>query len=403
MRILVQKFGGTSVSTQSRRDRLAQRVLKAKSMGYHVVVVVSAMGRKGEPYATDTLLALGLAANSDLQKRERDLLLSCGETISAAVVAGLLQKYGLRAQAFTGAQAGILTDAEFGSASCLNVDPRRLLAALENDIVPVVTGFQGVDAMGDVTTIGRGGSDTTAALLGVALKAEMVEIYTDVDGIMTADPRLAPEARVLHCISYDEVYQMADHGANVIHPRAVDVAMRGSVPLLIRNALSEAEGTLVTHPTGEAADASGNDVVTNISALKDRTQITLSGISPAQAQAALQVLAGRRISIDLINLFPSMAVFTVTGEDGPRAREALEEEGLSFTMLEGCSKVSAIGSRMRGIPGVMSRILTALQKDGIEVLQTADSHMTICCLVRGEQAPDAVRALHREFDLARVP
>jgi len=399
MKILVQKFGGTSVSTAERREMLTQRVLHARAQGYKVVVVVSAMGRRGEPYATDTLLSLGDAAFADLAAREKDLLMSCGETISAVVVAGFLQAKGLAAQAFTGAQAGILTDSRFGSASCLHVDPRALIAALEQDIVPVVTGFQGVDAQGAVTTLGRGGSDTTAALLGVALKAELVEIYTDVDGIMTADPRVAPKARVLHSISYDEVYQMADNGAGVIHPRAVDVAMRGSVPLLIRNALSDAQGTLVTHPAGEAADARSDEPVANISALRNRTQATLRHTSPAQVQEILHLLADSHISIDLINLFPDSAVFTVSDADTPVLDDLFREKGVEYSLLSHCAKVSAIGERMRGIPGVMARVLTALQSQGIEVLQTADSHMTIACLVRGDATDDAVRALHEAFHL----
>lgn len=397
MKILVQKFGGTSVSTQERRQMLVQRVLKARSQGYKVVLVVSAMGRKGEPYATDTLLSLAAAANPHMDAREKDLLMSCGETISAVLIAGLLQASGVRAQAFTGAQAGILTDDHFGSASCLSVDPRALIRALEEDTVPVITGFQGVSARGDVTTLGRGGSDTSAALVGVALKAELVEIYTDVDGIMTADPRVAPQARVLHSISYDEVYQMADNGAGVIHPRAVDVAMRGNVPLLIRNALSDAQGTLVTHPNGEAGDVSDEQVVANVSALKNRTQITLENTRAVQVQEVLSALAQARISIDLINLFPASAIFTISADDTPALTALLEERGISYRARENCAKVSVIGSRMRGIPGVMSRVMTALQEMGIDVLQTADSHMTISCLVDADRMGDAVRALHEAF------
>ncbi len=401
MKIIVQKFGGTSVSTPERRALLTEHVLRAVGQGYKVAVVVSAMGRKGDPYATDTLLSLGQNAYPQLSAREKDLLMSCGETISAVVVAGCLQSAGLSSRAFTGAQAGVFTDSTFGAASCLHVDPRALNECLEKDIIPVVTGFQGIDSQGDITTLGRGGSDTTAALLGVALKAEMVEIYTDVDGIMTADPRITPNARVLHSISYDEVYQMADNGAGVIHPRAVDVAMRGNVPLLIRNAMSDAQGTLVTHPAGMAADITGDETVANISVLRKRTQAILKQTDPAQVQEILQLLAKARVSIDLINLFPDSAIFTVSDEDSGVMEPILANHGIRYTLLPGCAKVSAIGEKMRGIPGVMARVLTALQSRGIEVLQTADSHMTIACLVRGESADEAVRALHEAFHLDR--
>jgi len=401
MKILIQKYGGTSVSTPERREVLSRRVMEARDEGYKVVVVVSAMGRKGDPYATDTLLSLGCETNPHLTVREKDLLMSCGETISSVVITGLLQSKGIAAQAFTGAQAGVLTDSNFGSASCLHVDPHTLLEALEQDMTPVVTGFQGIDSQGCITTLGRGGSDTTAALLGVALQAERVEIYTDVDGIMTADPRVAPNARVLHSISYDEVYQMADNGAGVIHPRAVNVAMRGNVPLLIRNAMNDTPGTLVSHPVGQAADLTGDEPVANISALRNRTQATLKHTRPAQVQEILGLLAKAHISIDLINLFPDSAVFTVSDEDVALLDPILCSQHVDYTLLSHCAKVSAIGEKMRGIPGVMARVLTALQDQGIEVLQTADSHMTIACLVRGDSTDEAVRALHEAFHLDR--
>ena len=247
MRILVQKFGGTSVKSGEARAAAIEKVIAARKSGYSPVVVVSAIGRAGDPYATDTLLNFAReAAGSELNPRENDLLMSCGEIISAVVLAGAFERRGYAARAVTGWQAGIYTNDRFGNASYFQVDAEKLFGLLNAGIIPVVTGFQGITREGDVTTLGRGGSDTTAAILGSALRAEAIEIYTDVDGIMTADPRLLPEARVLPDVSYNEVFQMADHGAKVIHAKAVEIAMRGNVPLIVRNTMSDAAGTRIS-------------------------------------------------------------------------------------------------------------------------------------------------------------
>ena len=226
MEIIVQKFGGTSVATPEVRALVIKKIQIACEKGFSPVVVVSAMGRKGECYATDTFIELARTANKNIASRELDQILYCGEMISAVIMTGTLQAAGFDAVMLTGGQAGIITDNNFNNARILKVDPTRLLTLLKLGKIPVVCGFQGISADDEFTTLGRGGSDTTASALGVALNAEMIEIYTDVDGIMTADPRIVNNARILDCISYGEVCQLAHQGAKVIHPRAVEIASK---------------------------------------------------------------------------------------------------------------------------------------------------------------------------------
>lgn len=401
MRILIQKFGGTSVKSKEMRTAAIDKIVAARERGFSPVVVVSAIGRKGDPYATDTLIHFARAeAGGELRPRENDMLLSCGEIISAVIMAAALEQRGVAAKAVTGWQAGIYTNERYGSASYTETEPARLFEMLSTGEVPVVCGFQGITRGGDVTTLGRGGSDTTAAILGLALHAEAVEIYTDVDGVMTADPRLLPEARVISDVSYNEVFQMADHGAKVIHPKAVEIAMRGNVPLIVRNTANDATGTRIS------AIASAEDtqnVLSGIAYAGGRAQVKVSGLTAISEKDLLGALAADGISIDLINIFPDSVVVTIDEDRTEKTKTLLERLGLDFHIIGGLGKVSAIGERMRGVPGVMARIIRALSGEGVAVLQTADSHMTISCLVHDEDAQRAVRALHEEFMPAGQP
>ncbi len=398
-KILVQKFGGTSVRNRDMRTAAIEKVVSAKAEGFNPVVVVSAMGRKGEAYATDTLLNILKAENyGEADLRDKDLLMSCGEIISAVVMAAAFTKRGYAARAVTGWQAGIITDDQFGSASCIKVDTAKLLKIIDAGMIPVVTGFQGITEDGDITTLGRGGSDTTAAIIGSALGAEAIEIYTDVDGLMTADPGLLPEARVISNVSYSELFQMADHGAKVIHPKAVEIAMQGNIPLIIRNTANDKQGTKISAEAPGAASQK-QDVLSGIAYIGKRTQLKVNGMTALTEKELLCTLAEDGVSIDLINVFPNSIIVTIDEDKTPTARSIIEELKLDFEIIEGLGKVSAIGQRMRGVPGVMARILYALTREGIDVLQTADSYMTISCLIREENAQKAVRALHNEFRL----
>lgn len=396
--ILVQKFGGTSVSTNERRNMAVSKVVNAIEEGFMPVVVVSAIGRSGDPYATDTLINFAKSINKDIPRRELDILMSCGEVISSVIFANTLIGKGYKAKVFTGGQAGIITDDNFGSADIIRVEPKYILDSINQNIIPVIAGFQGMTIDGDITTLGRGGSDTTAALLGEALKAYAVEIYTDVDGIMTADPRIVTNAHILKKISYNEVFQMAEQGAKVIHPRAVEIAMRGNVPLIIKNTMTDSPGTIITQYNNAYSNIYETDnLVTGIANMNNRVQVIMEVDS--DDKDIFEKIAESKISIDLINIFPDKKIFTISESDLQKLEELLKSNIIKYNIRKNCSKVSIIGNKIRGVPGVMSRIIKALSKNGIEIYQTADSHNTISCLVSQDKADKAIKILHDEFKL----
>lgn len=407
MGLIVQKFGGSSLADATDRDRVAERICNTRKDGHDVIAVVSAIGRYPKAYSTDGLLHLIADSAEEQDSRESDLLMSCGEVISAVVMAHLLRLRGCKAAALTGGQAGIITTPDHRDAHIIRVETDRIRVHLTRGEVVVVAGFQGVTEAGEITTLGRGGSDTTAAALGCALAAERVEIYTDVDGIMTADPRLVPAAATVSCLSYREVCEMAQMGATVIHPRAVEIAMEGRLPLLIRNTFSDDEGTLVGAAAGAAGvvEIGGDRLVTSIAHISDLAQVRISGSRDANdslvAREVFRSLADSDISVDLINLSPYEASFTIRASDVRSASEVLGGLGLSHSIEEGFAKVSAVGAGMRGVPGVMATIVEALSDAGIRIYQTADSHTSISCLVRMDDMEAAATALHDRFGLAK--
>ncbi|HHT72710.1 MAG TPA: aspartate kinase [Firmicutes bacterium] len=409
MRIVVQKFGGTSVADRETRRHAVERVISALEMGYTPVVVVSAMGKAGQPYATDTLLEMVHSVNPGPNPRNTDLLLSCGEIISAVIFAEELSAAGHPAEALTGWQCGILTDQDFSHARIQEVNPKRVLALLEQGKIPVVAGFQGMSAQQEVTTLGRGGSDTTAAALGVVLKAEWVGIYTDVDGIKTADPRLVPDARTLPAVSGREVVELAHLGARVIHPRAAEIALEEGIPLRILSTTEDGIGTWIANGvsavTGRGGEQVGDRVVVGIAHVTDRAQVTITGEGDlSRTQAAPRVfgmLAEHGVSVDLIFLSTDLIAFTIDRVKAELARRVLTTLGLHVKIEEGFAKVSVVGAGMHGVPGVMARVVNCLERENIPIYQTTDSHANISCLIKEEQLAQAVRALHREFNLDR--
>ncbi|MCF8564813.1 aspartate kinase [Alicyclobacillus tolerans] len=399
MRILVQKFGGTSVATHQARLSAVEHVEDALAKEYSVVVVVSAMGRRGEPYATDTLLGV-VDDSGSVAKRDLDILMSCGEAISAVVFASLLRSRGHEVTVLNGMQAGIRTTAQYGEARILEINPARLLDELNAGKVVVVMGFQGGTQDGDITTLGRGGSDTTATALGVALNAEYVDIFTDVEGIMTADPRIVSDARRLHHVTYTEICNLAYQGAKVIHPRAVEIAMQKNIPIRVRSTTSKGEGTLVTHAvTAMEVNALHDQFVTGVTQTPNVTQINLE-LGAASHQNVFSAMAEHEISVDFISIAPDRVAYTVPNKDAGRAVEILEQMGHSPRLVSDCAKVAAVGAGIAGVPGIMAKIVDALSQEGIQILQSADSHTTIWCLVRQHDMEGAVRALHRVFNLA---
>lgn len=398
MPILVQKFGGTSVATPELREKVARRIIAAKEQGYQVVVVVSAIGRQGAPYATDTLLKLLRETFPGANNREQDLLLACGEIISGVLLTATLQRLGFKATCLSGAQAGIITDPNFGEAHINRVQPSKIVQLMDAGIIPVVAGFQGSTEDGEITTLGRGGSDTTAAALGVALNAAEVEIYTDVEGVKTADPRIVADARTLDAIGYNEICQLAHEGARVIHPRAVEIAMQRNIPLRVRSTFGNGPGTLIR--SGHVGDTliERDQVVTGITYVCPVSQITITELASAQQILhVFQSLAQSGISVDFINVFPSHASFTVRHDQTSQATDILEAMQIQFQVWTDCAKVAVVGAGMTGIPGVMASILAALESESIQVLQTADSYTSIWCLVKQADMEKAVRRLHQHF------
>ncbi|MBF2399555.1 aspartate kinase [Listeria marthii] len=400
MKIIVQKFGGTSVQNEKSRLMAFNHIKNALKEGYKVVVVVSAIGRYGDPYATDTLLELIGAKNTKLTAREQDTLLSVGETISASVFTNMLKEANIKAEAFSGGQAGIITSDDHLNAKITEVDTTRLKNALTSLDVAVVAGFQGITDQGDISTLGRGGSDTSAAALGVSLQADYIDIFTDVDGMMTADPRIVEHARSLPRVSYNEVSNMAYQGAKVIHPRAVEIAMTAKIPMRIRSTYLESTGTLVTSLTDDSGHFDVKErMVTGVAHVTNLTQISVQTETVKAQQLAFKILADAGISLDFINISTQSVIFTVPEEKSHVVKQLLEEENLQTTVREACAKVSIVGAGITGVPGVTARIVGALSEKNIPILQSADSHTTIWVLVREEDLISAVNALHDVFCL----
>jgi aspartate kinase len=395
MRIVVQKFGGTSLQTEELRKKAAQHVLHKVEEGFKPVVVVSAMGRKGSPYATDTLLSLALNINKDIHPREKDLLLSCGELISATVMVQTLNNLGFHAATLTGAQAGIITDGKFGNCHVKKIIPFRIHKFLEKDIIPVVAGFQGINENGDITTLGRGGSNTTASVLAVALKAELIEIYSDVKGIMSANPTIVEKAHLLEHASYDEAVELAYKGAEVIHPRAVEIASNKSIPLVIRSTEDSNKGTMIHHIKSDRP----------VTGIINRNNICYVKVYPNKqgdyetGLKVFRILAEVSISIDFINIKPEQITFIINSENRIETENLLRENRFNFELKQNYSKVSVVGSGMTGQTGIMAKIVEILNKNQITIHGCTDSHTTISCLVDKAQESKAVNALHAGFEL----
>lgn len=399
MKIVIQKFGGTSVSTEDRRRKVVSKVREALKNGFSPVVVVSAMGRTGDPYSTDTLLSLVDINFKKNNLQATDMLMCCGELISSVIMSNSLINEGIEAIPLTGGQAGIITNEKFSEAEPIYTNVKYILKLIELGKVPVVTGFQGVTEDGYFTTLGRGGSDTSACILGEALKAEKIEIYTDVDGIMTADPRIVKDATLISSISYNEIFQLADQGAKVIHPRAVDCARKANIPILIKNTMNNCKGTLIN----SNGNQNTNKIISGITHLNNRTQVTVrfkDNKDNRSYRYLLDILAKNKISLDLINIFPTEQIFTIDSNRKEKLQEVLNKVNIVYKFTDECSTIAIVGMGMRGVPGIMAKIINALAENSIEILQTADSNMTIWCLIKSDFVEMALNLLHKAFKLS---
>ncbi len=400
MPLIIQKFGGTSLVSSDLRGLAADHIIAVVKKGFLPVVVVSAMGRSGNHYATETLINLAVKENDNPDDLTLAFLLSCGENISAALMALLLNKRGYCAVPLTGAMAGIITSREHLDASIKKIEKKGLYKIIKNKTIPIIAGFQGINRLGEITTLGRGGSDTTAVALGAALKAQKVEIYTDVSGLMTADPRIVPEAKNISSISYSEILQMASEGAKVIHPRAVETAMEFNVPLVIKNIMKTNNETVIVNSNYHHifTEPVRKKIVTGITSISQLAQINVN--APLEkSQEMFKLLAEANISIDLINLFPGKNVFTIAEGKAAAALEVLHKLKLEGEVIHNLAKVTVIGAGMRGVPGIMSRIVAALRRADVKILQTADSHINISCLIHETELKRALCSLHEEFFL----
>ncbi|MDO9577326.1 MAG: aspartate kinase [Candidatus Cloacimonadales bacterium] len=394
-KIIIQKFGGTSLQDDKTRLKSARFVKQKFDSGFIPVVVVSAMGREGAPYATDTLLKLAKEIEPEINPREKDLLMSCGEIISAVVFVQTLQKLGLKAIALTGAQAGIITDGNFGSARIRKVMTDNLLQIILQETIPVVTGFQGMNENGEITTFGRGGSDTTASVLAVALQAEEIEIYTDVEGILSADPKNIKKTSTIKIASYEEAVELAEKGAKVIHPRAVEIAASENIPIKILSTFTGINGTIIKNIKSDRP----------ITGITSKENIIFFRIEPTIIDSRtaglniFQLLAENSISADFIDIRPESISFIIDEENRQNALQILEKNNFLYMIKEGLVKVSAVGSGMTGVPGIMAKIVSALTSQEIEILECTDSRTTISCLIKSEEKIKAIKALHDIFEL----
>ncbi|MGK5743295.1 aspartate kinase [Micromonospora sp. URMC 103] len=407
MALVVQKYGGSSVANAERIKRVAERIVAARKAGDDVVVVVSAMGD-----TTDELLDLANQVSPLPPGRELDMLLTAGERISMALLAMAIHNLGYEARSFTGSQAGVITTSVHGRARIIDVTPGRLKGALDEGSVVIVAGFQGVSQdTKDVTTLGRGGSDTTAVALAAALHADVCEIYTDVDGIFSADPRIVPNARHIKQITYEEMLELAACGAKVLHLRSVEYARRAGLPIHVRSSYSTNTGTMVT---GSMEDLPVEQaLITGVAHDRSEAKITIVGVpdEPGAAASIFDTVAGAEINIDMIVQNVSTEgtgrtdiSFTLPKTDGPTAMAALSkiQESVKFKGLlydDHVGKVSLIGAGMRSHPGVAAGFFAALGSAGVNIEMISTSEIRVSVVCRDTDLDKAVRAIHEAFDL----
>lgn len=403
MPVIVQKYGGTSVATTERIQAVAERILRAREEGNDVVAVVSAMGD-----TTDELLSMATSITPTPEPRELDMLLTAGERIAMSLLAIALNARGCRAASYTGSQAGIITDTQHGRAKIVDVRPGRILEALADGKVVIVAGFQGVSTSQDVTTLGRGGSDTTGVALAAALGADACEIYTDVEGVFTADPRIEPRARKLERISYEEMLELAASGAKVLQVRSVEYARRNGVRIHVRSSFRDEPGTWVEDIPEEDVEQA---LISGVALDTDEAKVTLEEVPdrPGVAAAIFKAVAAEGVNVDMIVQNVSHAgrtdvSFTVPRADLPRLKASLdrivEEIGAPrYAADDGIAKVSLVGAGMKSHPGVAAEMFDALASERINIEMISTSSIRISCVIRKEDAERAVRAIHARFGL----
>jgi aspartate kinase len=404
---VVMKFGGTSVADAERLKRAAQRIVAKRTQGLRVVAVLSARGKE-----TDRLIADAFEVSPQPDPREMDMLLSTGERVSCALCAMAINDLGHRAISLTGSQAGIVTDTSHTKARILEVRADRIRAALDEDHIVLVAGFQGVSTAKDVTTLGRGGSDTTAVALAAAIGADECEIYTDVPGVFSADPRIVPDARKLDVVSFDEMLEMAASGAGVLQLRSVEYARNHGVRIHCRSSFDDSSGTFVVSEDAAKDQDMENPLITAVTHSQGEARVTLIGVpdTPGIAGRVTTALADANINIDMIiqneprseGALAELS-FTVPKDDAAAAQAALApiagELGIEVETDEAMGKVSIVGAGMKSHPGVAAKVFTVLGDHEINIEMISTSPIRISCVVPGDKVADAVKALHSAFEL----
>jgi aspartate kinase len=405
MGVIVQKYGGTSVADGGRIKAVSDRIVEAKRAGSDVVAVVSAMGD-----TTDRLLGMAHELTPIPNARELDLLLTAGERIAMSLLAIAVNDAGIAAESYTGSQAGIITDARHGEAKIIDVRPGRIREALDRGSVVIVAGFQGVSTARDVTTLGRGGSDTTAVALAVALEADACEIYKDVTGVFTADPRIVPEAKKLHAVSYEEMLEMAASGATVLQLRAVEYARNNGIRVHVRSSFTTDEGTWIAEEDERMEQA----IISGVTHDDSEAKITLEDVPdrPGVAAAIFRAVADEGINVDMIVQNVSKegrtdVSFTVPKTDLSHAAVIMEQVvgevgAVRFTADDEIARVSLVGAGMKTHPGVAAEMFSTLAEEGINIEMISTSSIRISCIIRASDVAQAVRALHERFDLAEA-
>jgi aspartate kinase len=405
--IIVQKYGGTSVADAERVRAVAERVLRAREAGHEVVVVVSAMGQ-----TTDELLALANGITSAPEPRELDMLLTAGERIAMSVLAIALNARGCRAASYTGSQAGIITDTQHGRAKIVEIRPARIRESLEAGNVVIVAGFQGLSTTYDITTLGRGGSDTTAVALAAALSAEACEIYTDVPGVFTADPRIVPDARRIDRISYEGMLELAASGAKVLQLRSVEYARRNNVRLHVRSSFTDEEGTWVVEEDEPGMEQA---LISGVALDAEEAKVTLEEVPdrPGIAASIFKAVAADGINVDMIVQNVSHegktdVSFTIPREDLARLERLLsgvvkDVGAFRFSTDGDIAKISLVGAGMKSHPGVAAEMFDALASEGVNIEMISTSSIRISCVVRAADAERAVQAIHTRFGLDGGP
>ncbi|TET49673.1 MAG: aspartate kinase [Dehalococcoidia bacterium] len=402
MALIVQKYGGSSVADAEKIKNVAGRIARARDEGNEVVVVVSAMGD-----TTDELIELAYQISENPDSRELDVLLSTGEVVSSTLLAMSLHVMGYPAISLSGAQAGIRTDSAYSRARILQIEPKRVVRELEKGNIVIVAGFQGMTEDLDVTTLGRGGSDTTAVALAATLGAEVCQIYTDVEGVYSADPRLVPEAECLAEIHYEEMLELATYGAKVLHPRAVELGELFHIPILVASSFTDNPGTLIHGGVSMEVRNKVRSIAHNL----NRGKITVVGVPdrPGIAATIFEPLAKAGVSVDTIVQNASMQgitdlTFTVFKSDLARAMEVVKPIATQIGARECASddklgEVSIIGTGMQNTPGFAARMFSTLSEKNINIQLITTSEIRITCIINADEVKEAVRALHRAFEI----